>query len=84
VNPWVPRLVRWAAAVALLVIAIRLTMAAFGIPLEAGGLLFTPMLLAAAALCIFAALWTALPWWRRHKPTGLGFWETIAQLLSPF
>lgn len=54
---------------------------AFDIPLEAGGILFTPLLLGVAAMCFMAAIAVVVPWGRR---SGRAFWEALAQLIVPF
>ena len=75
--------VRWAIASALVVVAVKLTVSAMHIPIEAGGILFAPMLLGMAALCFVGAMAVVVPWWR-HRGDGGGFWAAVASIFSPF
>lgn len=76
--------VRCGVAIALLVLAHKFGAGAFAIPLEAGGVLFAPMLLGMAALCVIGALALVVPWWRQGSNGGAGFWSALADIFFPF
>jgi hypothetical protein len=77
--------IRWIAAIAFGAVAVKATIVAFHIPIEAGGILFGPLLLGVAAVSAVAALACVVPWWRHAGRGGdLGFWTWLADLLFPW
>jgi len=74
--------IRVSLALPLFYFAVRLAVAAWHIPIEAGGLLFAPMMLGGAVLFFLAGLALIVPWTLRGS--GAAFWATLADLIKPF
>jgi hypothetical protein len=74
--------IRVGLALPLFYFAVRLAVVAWHIPIEAGGLLFAPMMLAGAAFLFFAGLALVVPW--TLQGGGAAFWSALADLMKPF
>jgi len=75
---------RWLVAGLLAGLGVKAAIAAFQVPIEAGGILFAPMLLGVAGLAVIGALALIVPWWRHAgSKDGGAFWAALGDLLFP-